>query len=276
MPILPTVRIMNLAGLSVSYRGSDQSQLVDVRVEIESKAHVASARLGLRYLLDAINLGAAGGAAFAPTTGAARLVKGSFSISEPDARGPKFAWTLELAGVSPKFIRVLVESLSGAGGGRIPVQRLTIAGTLAPAVDDPLTMREDALIRAFDDPDAYPEAWPDPGFPISHKSIARGATATLQLGSEPTPEILEKLTYVLTLSGTTATTFPNAAKNGISIITPMPTVKANKLEVTARWGTFDVNPTPMVAGLTNMLARFHRDVTPIVQVAYAYPGAGRS
>jgi hypothetical protein len=270
MPIHPLARLMKLSGVTVAYRGSEQPQLVDIRVQIKSKSPVAIARLNLRYLVDAINAGAAGGAESAPTVGSAKLVKGSFKGTEPDATGPKFAWTLELAGVSPKFVRVLVEQLSMAGGARLPVQSMSIVGKLAPVARDPLSVREDTLIPSLDDADAYPAAWPDPGFEIAHTSIARGLTTTLALSRTPTPDLVETLEELLTLWATATTSYPNAAKKSSSMMTPMPAVTRKRSELTARWETFDAHPPPKLAILTNMLARFHREVCPIARVAYAH------
>jgi len=273
MAICPTVNLMNLAGLSIAYKGSETPQLVDVRVVTTAKARVAQARISMRYLVDAIELGAAGGAELPPTSGSCKLVKGSFAVGDSDAKGPKFGWTLELAGVSPKFLRVMVEQLSIAGGSAdVPVESLTIAGTLQPGFD-PLSVREAALLPWLDDPDAYPAAWPDPGFGLAYQSIPRGASVTIQLGGAATPEIVEKLTYILTIWGTVTTTYPNAEKavGNVNVATPMPRISRKKMDVLARWDVFDAYPPPKMAILTNMLARFHRTVCPIARVEYAYP-----
>lgn len=273
MPICPTVTLMNLAGLSVAYRGSESPQLVDVRVETKGKARNTMARLAMRTLCRAIELGAAGGAELPPTAGSCKLIQGSFGPEGADAKGPKFGWTLELAGVSPRFLRVFVEQLSNAGASPdVPVESMTIAGTLPPS-DDPLSIREGGLIPWLDDPDAYPGAWPDPGFELAYQSVPRGATVTIQLAGAATPEIVESLTSVLTLWGTVTTMYPNAARavGNIGLMTPMPRISRKKLDVIARWDMFDCYPPPRVAVLTNMLARFHRTVSPIVRVEYAYP-----
>jgi hypothetical protein len=271
MPICPTTELMNLQGLAVSYRGSDQPQLLEINLEARGKTEIPVPPLSVRSVIWGISNGAAGGAEFAPTVGAASLKKGSIDSTDKKAAGPKWSWTIELAGVSPLFMRVLVDLMANTGSINKPAQKLVITGSL-PLDTSPLSVREPTVITWLDDFDAYPAAFANPGFPIGFNVIPRGLTVKLELVNEANAALVEQLTMLFAMWGNVTVLYPNAAREKpmIAVADPMPKVSRKKREVIARWDMFDAYAPPKMAVLTNMLARFHATTSPIAAVEYSH------
>jgi len=136
---VPPVLDLDLSALVVRYRASPLPQLVDVHIAMDRAPRRSYPALALPFLVRAINAGAAGGAELAPSAGAARIVSG---LSGPEDFAPRdrLSFRLELAGVSPYFLRLVVERLALAGPGA-RVTGLSIVGAL-PVDASPLSVTE--------------------------------------------------------------------------------------------------------------------------------------
>ncbi len=278
MPTSPSTMFMNLKGLAIRYRASADPQKLEVAVRMKRKSVDSLARGVMSDLVEAMALGAGAGEEFAPAHSSAKLVKGTFDPDKAGGAGPSFAWTLEVAGISPAFLRVMVDALANSGGTDVHVDSLTIAGSVAPT-GDALSVDEKKMIAWLDDFAAYPKAWPKPGFPITRASTTRGATVTIQLRGDASPKIAAKLEEIFGVWGAVRSEMPNAENDrgmiGLGDIGPK--IARKKSAVLAKWNQFDYDPGPAFDVLTNMLVHFHETVAPIVSVEYSCrPIASRS
>ena len=107
--------------------------------------------------MDCINAGAAGGADFPPAAGQAELLEGPSGVGDeqPGELGPDYNWRIELQGVSPRFMRTVVEQVAAAGDPH-PLRRVSILGSLPPD-QGPHSVRGHQVSAWMRDPRSYVE-----------------------------------------------------------------------------------------------------------------------
>lgn len=262
MPLLDDLEFAQ-AGLAVSYRGSPEPQSLTIYVATEHPQEGAYGPRFITTLINVINAGGAGGAHFHPATGLAELLSGP---EYPEAEGPHFNWELRVAGVSPLFMRNIVEALRLSGGLDNPTQTMSIRGSL-PLDDTELSAREAEVKAWLDDPDAYVGEWPDPGFPIKEREIP-GASLRVRLGKSLNAQT-EDLLKGVCLQWLAAThDYMNEYGEPIldepdRLARLLPKFGATKRELRAYCEEFTRTRGPSRAMLVNMLARYHAQVLPI-------------
>jgi hypothetical protein len=257
--------------LDVAYRASTEPQILDVGVKLAGRAELPLAPWAIGMLVDCVNRGLAGGAEFAPTQGWAKLEAGPTGEGPeaPGELGPSYAFRLSVAGMCPRFVRVFVEHLAASGHPH-PVRQISIVGTLPPD-GSPLSVRERQLAAWFDDAYAYPEAWPDPGFVVTTRSIPRGATMRVKLASGEMDAVAPALEETFSAWQCAVLTYPNAKRDGRGVMDPHGSFARTRTELFAKVGLFDHVRRPARAALVNALARFHATVAPLASVEIEMP-----
>lgn len=273
MPFLPRMEFAK-DHLSVAYRGSLEKQALDIRLKIQSKAPGPTGVGVMMSLIRAINQGLAGGAEFHPAKGSAKHVSGPLKSDEPSARGPNFAWKLDVAGVSPLFVRTVIESLRVYGFPQ-PVVSMSIAGAL-PLDDTALSIRERDVLPWLaswcEDVGHYPKAWPTPSLPIKRIGSPRGASIRLKLaGGAVTKAITDKLVKHLGDWTASVLWYPNASMSGPGKMDFIPKIAQSKAELTARYDVFDYVPGPTGDMLVNLIEHFHTKVAALGEATIAMP-----
>lgn len=247
--------------LDVAYRGALESQLVDVQVHTSGPPELPLAPWAVESLVGCINRGLAGGAEFAPHEGQAAV--------EAAESGPaRSAFRLVVRGMSPRFVRVIVEHLAASAHPH-RVTAISIVGAL-PTDGSPMSVRETQLAGWLDDADAYPKAFPNPPFRVTTKHIPRGATLKVTLAGN-----LEKFAGELeeTFSSwqTAVLTYPSLAKTGRGVSAPHAQFARTRTELMAKLALFDHTRAPSRDALVNALSRFHTTVAPIASIELATP-----
>jgi hypothetical protein len=257
--------------LDVAYRGSLSPQTVDVGVELAGPAELPLAPWAIGSLVDCINHGLAGGSDFAPNAGSAKLEAGPTGQgpAAPDELGPKYAFRLTVAGVSPRFVRVLVENLA-ASGHPSAVKTISVVGSL-PTDISKLSVRERELADWLDDPNAYPAAWPTPGFAVVTKPIPRGATVNVTLARGDMNQLAPILEETLSAWQSAVLTYPTAALSGRGVMDPHAAFARTRTELRAKVSLFDHVRGPARAALINALTWFHETIAPLARVEIAMP-----
>ncbi|MBX3196939.1 MAG: hypothetical protein KF894_02180 [Labilithrix sp.] len=258
--------------LDVAYRGSAEPQTLDVGVKLAGPAEVPLAPWAIGSLVDCVARGLAGGSDFAPEVGRARLLAGPTgegAAPAPGELGPDYAFRLEVAGMSPRFVRVLVEHLAASGHPH-GARTLSVVGGL-PTDGSPLSVREDLLARWLDDPAAYPGAWSDPGFRVVTRPIPRGATVRVALARGRMDDVAAELEATFSAWQSAVLTYPNARHTGRGVMDPHGSFARTRTELYAKVSLFDHAREPARASLVNALARFHRVVAPLASVEIATP-----
>jgi hypothetical protein len=257
--------------LDIAYRGSAEPQVVDIGVKLGGPAEIPLAPWAIGSLVACIDRGLAGGAELAPETGRAKLESGPTGTGDPspDELGPSYAFRLSVAGVSPRFLRTIVEHLAASGAPH-PVRAISIVGTLPPD-GGPLSVREGDLARWLADTDAYPGAWGTPGFHVSTKAIPRGATVKVTLASARTDDVAAELEETFSSWQDAVLTYPDAKLRGRGVMDPHGSFARTQTDFYAKVGLFDHARGPTRRALVNALAGFHARVARIASVEIAMP-----
>ena len=255
--------------LSVAYRGSETPQELTIRVRVTEARRGAFGPRFIVTLRDLILCGAAGGHHFSPATGAAELLSGP---EYPEGEGPEFEWILRVDGVSPLFLRSVVEALRLSGGWENPVIEMSLFGSL-PLDASELSVNEAHIKAWLDDPLAYVQEWPTPGFPISERE-AFGASLRIRLADK-----LDKASQDLLQAACLqwiAGTYNYMNLHGEPILDAperlsrlMPKFAVTKRELRAFYEEFTRSRVPARAVIVNLLTRFHLTVCPIEDVQLA-------
>jgi hypothetical protein len=252
--------------LAVRYRGSASPQQLQIHLTTDRPPEVPHGPLLLPFLIEAVNLGGAGGAHFAPSAGAARVLEGPVGDARP-ADPTAFSWLLEVTAMSPLFLRTLVERLAAPGPGAV-VTSMTIAGELAP--DGSQLSTSEGMMRAWlADDAAYPGAWPAPGFPIRERPISRGAGIRLRLGCDADHGLLLRFTRLIEAWNQAILSVTNSSGEYQGIADAAPRMSRSFGEVCAGYDAFDFLRAPAQATLVNMLTRFHEQAAPILEAQIA-------
>jgi hypothetical protein len=267
VPLLSRLDFVARGGLSVAYRASPTPQEVSIDVVTSGIPVKGTANWQIRALVDTINAGGAGGSVFPPSQGFAEMLSGPRFDS--DALRPDHHIVLRVAAVAPLFLRSIVEDMRYVGVHH-PVTDVRITGSL-PLDPGPLSVRE-AHVRAWlDDPSAYLDRWPTPGFPLSFSDLREGAALRVVLASNLTPGLRERLEQL-------SIRWLNAIRNNVSydgrevVINPgkvLPAFGQGKTEFRAGYAELPFAREPAQAVLANLLTRFHEQVAPIAEAEIA-------
>lgn len=175
---VPLLDLLDFAkkDLVVRYRASAEPQTLTIEAETASPTPVAYAAIIMNIVGEGVRWGGAGGAMLAPELGRFAIQKAPVGSKTRQAR--KLVWTVEVAGIAPAYLRVMVERLRTAGYSQ-PLKSLRIVGSLPPD-RTALSAREADVRKWLDDAKAYPDAWPEPGFPLT-LARAKGSAVSIQL-----------------------------------------------------------------------------------------------
>lgn len=258
-PLLDGLEFVDDA-LFVSYRGSLESQELEIRLELESPIPSGSATPFVESIIDAIARGGAGGAHFAPSAGEVEKLDGTWRGAK--SKGPSLAFTLGVRGVSPRFLRNVVEILSGVG----EVRQLAISGSLA-LDDTELTVREDRIRTWLSDPTAYLEEWSRPGF-VVREAPSRAARVEIVCAESLGIRVRPKLKRVLEGWMPSIAHYVSKAGNAVepAQVDWKPKIEFDGKHAVAVFKKFPFAKAPARAVLVNLLSRFHDTVTPIRSV----------
>lgn len=267
MPLLQRLDYVARGGLHVAYRGSTALQQLDVVALTRGVPSKGAANWYFQNLVDTINAGGAGGSTFSPAAGFAEMIAGP--RSDADAVRPDHHATFRVAAVAPLFMRTLIEDLRFAGVQH-PVMELRVAGSL-PLDATPLSVTEREVRHWLDDPNAYLDRWPTPGFPIAFDDLREGAALRVVLADPIDPALREKLEEL-------AVRWLNAIRNNVSFdgreVRPnpgktLPRFGQGKSEFRASYDAFPWARESSQAIIVNLLSRFHEKVAPIVEAEVA-------
>lgn len=254
--------------LWIRYRASADPQRVDIHVRTTGAMPVAVeyGRVFMRRVIDTIELGAAGGSLFDPAAGSAKLVA---APPEGEALGPDYVWSAEVAGVSPRALRTMVEHLRHSGGGFFPVTSMSITGSL-PTDRSELSVTEEEVKRWLRDPEAYIDAWPEPGFPVTPREVSSGAAIRVTLADEITPELSDALRTALIAWVNVTSEYVADTGEHIRVGNSwemLPVFGMGRHELRARYRQFPRRKGPSRDALVNMIARFHRTTAKVEELS---------
>jgi len=263
LPIVPNLDFTR-NDLHVAYRGSLEPQVLSIDVSLSDGDPESIAPIVIEGLIHQINTGGAGGAEFAPELGAATLLTGPSDIDEASAAGPDYRWEMQVAAVSPRFVRTIVESMPSASAS-VFVRSMSIAGSLQ-LDESPLSVRQAEVNAWLEDPTAYLGAWPDPGFPVHHIPSPRGATLRVRLAGELTDELYFSLTELLTSWYGAVQFYADLKGTSLGAMQPDAHIGRTRREFRAGKLFFNHIIGPTRDMLANLLSRFHRTEAPIEEV----------
>lgn len=251
-------------GLHVAYRAAIEPQLLELDVELVAPDPIGRVPIVVRRLLDEINGGAATGAIFPPALGQARLVDGSLEVPAP---GPQYRFILEVAAVSPRFLRHAVESLSGRGD----VRNLALNGAL-PLDDTPLSVREAEVTAWMHQPRTHLEASPPPFTVNEIPWSGRSAFVRAVLLDSTSDEALQAFDEALLIACGVLLSYGQPGGFGRSRLVIPPGAGRGGRVLAARWEDFLCERRPARDLLVNVMSAFHARTSPIERLDLGLPG----
>jgi len=265
VPFLKGLDFATAGRLSVAYVATDKPQVLRVEMTTDALPQVGLAPLGIGVLARIINLGGGGGGEFAPAAGSAKVLSGPRG-GTPEAVATRYSWDLEVAGMSPLFVRTIVERLRVAGG--CYVTSMSIVGSL-PLDGGPYCVTDREVRAWLDDANAYPGTWHSPGFPIVERSIMRGAAMKLAMGGDLDHDVLLRFHDTVSIWNLAIENTLSPSHDGQGAGDATPRVVRSQTELCARYDVFEFDRVPAKATLINMLSRFHSEVAPIEEAEIA-------
>lgn len=270
MPLPPYVAGF-LPNVRVAYRGSAEPQELYIDLKLSKPDPDGWPAIRVRDLINAINAGAAGGSHFAPEAGSAKLLSGARPSLDPAQwyPGPDFRWIIEVRGVSPLFLRSVVEWLS-IGADPIAPASLSIYGSLRPDGTE-LSVHERQLQPWSTQTATYPGRWPDLPFEVHEETLSRGCALRVGFADDIDPEGVEKLNEALGLWGLLSTTYPNLARDGVGYRSFVDRLGVNNKEYSRFVEEVDMAQDVLTTTLLHILARFSADVAKIERADVRMP-----
>jgi len=261
VPFLPGLEFAQ-THLAVAYRGAPEPQLLHVQVRTAAPAETPFASAAIDAFVDLVAAGGAGGAEFPPSAGKARIA------AQPiDPLATDRTWSLEVAGVSPRALRGLVESLRRAGSPH-PVTSLSVLGE-RPTDGSPLSVRDDVLGGWLERPDVYPERWAQVPFGVNLEDAARGARVRAAVRGGTNPALLEDFEALMMLWTVSILDYPDHLREKRGTIDRDPRIGRTRGELSVNFARFDYEAAPAWALLSNLLVGFHERVAPLIEVDVA-------
>jgi len=250
-------------GLHVAYRASADPQLLDLYVELAAADPLGRIPTVVRRLLDEMNGGAAGGAELPPALGCARCVQGPLDNREP---GPVYRYMLEVAAVSPRFLRHLVETLGARGDVRV----LAVRGAL-PLDDSALSVREGEVATWLHHPRTHilPTTPPFPVREIPWRGHSAFVRAVL-LDATSNDVLLAFDEALLIFSGLLLSYGPPGGVGQSRVVMPPGAGRGGRV-LAARWEDFVCERQPARDALINVMSAFHARTSPLERLDVGLP-----
>ncbi len=270
MPLLDRFEFVGM-GFDVAYHASRELQLLHLEVTTLDKSSKRAAPIIIKRLMELINAGAASGSAFEPTVGYAERVNGPWD--GPDAFGPDFRWTLRVRGVSPLFLRTIIEQLRRCGHDQ-PVTTMRVFGEEAIAGDD-LGVDTEKMLRWLETVDAYVDECRSPGFSVSERGHSE-TSFSVELGGaidEGSADLLKQIAvrWIIATASYVDDDGRPVLRERMEIEKHLPTFEVYGGRFTARFARFLHAARPSRAVLVNMLARAKAEGLPIVSLEVTHP-----
>ena len=267
--------------LRICFAPSLEAQRLDVLLRVPANLGLPNGFFleVMDNLVSLVQHGLAGGDLFAPEAGSARIVR-------PPARrtGTEFFWQLEVAGVCPEFVRMMVDRMAWPVGNRgVRVQALEIKGSK----EDVPTIREREIIDWLERWDVANESgsssvagtvrpWPHPPFAQKIHEGRAMAAAHATLVGPVTQEQWDALMFSYTPQQYDFLTLEPAmdqqpTEPAATHLNPVPGVywAANYLVV--YWDPCAAPGLAFHAAMINSLSHYHHHVAPIREVQVLLP-----
>lgn len=252
--------------LKVSYRGSDKPQ----KLVIDAKYDESVARQGqLDGLVEAVNrLGLGGGEHFHPKAGKLKPLKGDFGYTLKQPLNPRkvLRAEMQLSGVSPKFIRRIVEGL------RVGCLEMKIVGELEPD-GSPLSCTERDIQKWVPHGDlaSNPGLWEPLELEVEEGVAKKGAEIRIQFADALDPVTCTKkagLDWRMVALGGELAGLLDTEETRAGSVSIMPTLERGRAELAATYRVFNVAREPARALVLNAVTRIHHSVQPVKRVTF--------
>jgi tetratricopeptide (TPR) repeat protein len=258
-------------GLSLSYRGSPTPQVLRIAMTIPWPPHGTLGDRGpstIETLLDALNRGVAGGATFDPAAGKARLLSGpKYGRKVPKACD--YDWQVEVAGLCPKALRLLIEELARASNKAYAARSLTIEGALPPDGSE-MSVTTPQMLKWLEQPEVYPGRWPNLPFELVERTWKKHPLLKLTAAGPVTEQAAHELEQRLETVKFFGFELPATSHKDKGWHDEVKLERKGNL-LTVGLPKFSYDSRPFSALIVNMLVRYHAEVAALVRVEMAFP-----
>lgn len=270
MPYYPYMSFAN-SGLSLSYRGSPKPQVLQIAMTIPWPPHGVLGDSGpssIETLVDGINRGIAGGATFDPLAGKARLLSGpKYGRKVPKACD--YEWKVEVAGLCPKALRLLIEELASVSNKAYRASALSIQGALPPDGSES-SVTTPQMLGWLERPEVYPGRWPNIPFELVERTWKKSPVLKLTFAEPATEEAADELEVRLDTVKFFGFTLPAASHKDKGWHDDVKLERKGNL-LTVGLPKFTYDSRPFSALIVNMLVRYHAEVAALARVETAFP-----
>ncbi len=256
------------AQLDVAYCASAEPQTLVIEIAYRVVIHNGMPEAQMRQVATHLSLGVCGGAEFAPKESSGKVTSGPLASSSPGGTSAKYRWTIEVRGMSPRYVRHIVSRMRFAGGPEI-ARSMAIRGALAAPAGDAASVHTDDIDAWMADDLAWAGAFPRPGFAIEDVVVKKGMTVRLVPANPPAPDFAAKLSELMVEWLDAIVVMPSATSGMLG----RPQVKTGKKDVTIKLPVFPQVIKPARDLMVNFLIHVHEKMCPLVSVELGFPAA---
>ncbi|WP_437291000.1 hypothetical protein [Sorangium sp. So ce406] len=264
-PLPPELAFVR-GGLQIAYRASLAPQKLALLLDLEGPDPGTLIPFLVRTIIEEINAGAAGGAEFDPGAGRARWLEGPIDPADPAAVGPSYLYGIEVAAVSPRYLRHVVELLGGSGR----VRSLSLFGGL-PLDGSALSVREGDVEAWMHPPRTHLELHPAP-FTVRDVPLAgKQAFVRAVLADTASNDLLLAFDDVLLVWTGCLVTYGGAGGLGRSRVVMPPGAGRGGHILAARWDEFLCERRAARNLLINLVGAFHLRAARVARLDVGLP-----
>jgi hypothetical protein len=254
------------AKLEIAYRASAEPQTLVIEMTYRVVIHNGMPEAQMRQVVKHLSLGVAGGVEFAPKQSSGTIKSGPLAKSSPGGESAKYRWTIDVRGMSPRYLRHIVSRMRLAGGPEI-ARSMTIRGALAPRAGDAASVHTEDIDAWMADDLAWAGAFPRPGFAVEDVVLPKGMTVRLVPAKPPAPNFEAALSELMLEWLDAVVVMPSVTQGMLS----RPQVKNGKKDVTIKLPAFPLVTQPARDHLVNFLVHVHDEICPLVSVEFGFP-----
>lgn len=252
----------------VAYRASAEPQILQIDVVLNSRHSAGAPEANLRQAIRHMGMGVTGGSEFAPSQSTAKHRSGPIDPSKARDDTDTYRWKIEVAGVSPKYLRHLVSQIQWMGGGS---KAMTIRGTL-PVDEGPLSVTTEIMDRWMTSRSAWASAYPTIPFAITEVERASGCKVAVETASPPSKGAQDALFQHLREFAAAVYGMPATTDDPLLVrIGGAPKMGMTKKKINAEFQAYALTGKGPRDQLVNFLIRFHETIAPLTSVELGFP-----